>query len=110
MPTDMRTVPSPDGRFRASVATTPNGAAGVNITDAGTQELAMSIPTGRGAVQLAWSPDSNRLAYTSATDGPDGLVWRLRIVDLVEQQVALLESTAGMELHSVVWAPPLPGC
>jgi Tol biopolymer transport system component len=106
----MRSVLSPDGRFRASVATTPNGAAGVNITDAGAQEPIMTIPTGRGAVQLAWSPDSSRLAFTSGTDGPDGLVWRLNMVDLADQRVSLVESTAGMELHSVVWAPPLPGC
>src|SRR5712691_9986292 len=46
----MRTVLSPDGLFRASVATTPSGAAGVNITDASTQDPIMSIPTGRGAV------------------------------------------------------------
>jgi hypothetical protein len=106
----LRTVLSPDGRMRASVAGTPTGAAGINITDAGTQESIMSIPTGRGAVQLAWSPDSSRLAYTSGTDSPDGLVWRLRLVDVADQQVALVEATAGMELHSVVWAPPLPDC
>jgi hypothetical protein len=106
----MRTVLSPDGRFRASVATTPNGAGGVNITDVSSGEPVMDIQTGRGAVELAWSPDSSRLAYTSGVDGPGGLMWRLRIVDMSTQRVALVNSTAEMESYSVVWAPPLPGC
>src|SRR5262249_20934316 len=59
----LRATTSPDGRFRAGVSTTPNGAAGVNVFDLASGEMIMSVPTGRGAVQLAWSPDSNRLAY-----------------------------------------------
>ena len=70
----------------------------------------MSIPTGRGAVQLAWSPDGTHLAYTSGVDTPQGLIWRLRMVDLSEKSVSLLDSTGETEIHSVVWAPALSGC
>ena len=100
----MRASTSPDGRWRAGVLTMPNGAAGVNIADTTTGELVMNIPTGRGAVQLAWSPDSRRLAYTSGVDGGlDGLIWRLRIVDLAERSVALVEDTRDTDIHSVLW-------
>jgi hypothetical protein len=118
VPNDGRLVPadsmrgstSPDGHKRAAVATMPTGAAGVNIADLTAGETLMSIPTGRGAVQLAWSPDSTHLAYTSGTDNPAGLIWRLGMVDLSERSVALLDATGEMEIHSVVWVPALAGC
>jgi hypothetical protein len=72
--------------------------------------MVMNIPTGRGAVQLAWSPDAKRLAYTSGVDSPQGLIWRLRMVDVVDRSVSLLDATGEMEIHSVIWAPALAGC
>jgi hypothetical protein len=89
--------------LRAGVATMPTGAAGVNIADITAGELIMNIPTGRGAVQLAWSPDSRRLAYTSGVDSPNGLIWRLRIVDVAERSVALVEDTRDLDIHTVLW-------
>jgi hypothetical protein len=106
----MRGLTSPDGLLRAGVATVPTGAAGVNVYDLESSELVLSIPTGRGAVQLAWSPDSTHLAYTSGVDSPQGLIWRLRMVDLSNKSVSLLDSTGEMEIHSVIWAPALSGC
>jgi hypothetical protein len=106
----MRGLTSPDGRLRAAVATMPTGAAGVNIIDMQSGESLMNIPTGRGAVQLAWSPDSTHLAYTSGVDSPQGLSWRLRMVDLSDKSVSLLDVTGEMEIHSVIWAPALAGC
>jgi dipeptidyl aminopeptidase/acylaminoacyl peptidase len=106
----MRGSTSPDGRLRAAVATMPTGAAGVNIVDVQSGEPLMNIPTGRGAVQLAWSPDSNYLAYTSGVDSPQGLTWRLRMVDLSDKSVSLLDATGDMDIHTVVWAPALSGC
>src|SRR5712691_4861338 len=106
----MRGSTSPDGRLRAAVATMPTGAAGVNIVDLQSGESLMNIPTGRGAVQLAWSPDSSHLAYTSGLDSPQGLSWRLRMVDLLDKSVSLLDATGDMEIHSVVWVPALSGC
>ena len=79
-----------------------DGAAGINILDTSAGELVINIPTGRGAVQLAWSRDSRQLAYTSGLDSPYGLVSRLRIVDMAEQSVALVE-TRDMDIHSVLW-------
>jgi hypothetical protein len=109
-PTSMRAVISPDGTLKAAVEATPDGAAGISITNAASGNEVMNIPTGRGAPQLAWSPDSARLAYTSGNDTPAGLLWKLRMVDLASQKVDLLGSTQDMHLHSVLWAPPLPGC
>jgi hypothetical protein len=106
----MRGLTSPDGRLRAVVATMPTGAAAVSIVDLQSGEPLMNIPTGRGAVQLAWSPDSSHLAYTSGVDSPLGLSWRLRMVDLSAKSVSLLDATGEMEIHSVVWAPALAGC
>jgi hypothetical protein len=70
----------------------------------------MHIPTGRGAPQLAWSPDSSRLAFTSGTDTAEGLLWQLRMVSLPDKKVSLFEPTQDLHLHSVLWAPPLAGC
>jgi hypothetical protein len=106
----MRGSTSPDRLLRAAVATMPTGAAGVNIFDLPSGESVMNIPTGRGAVQLAWSPDSTHLAYTSGVDSPDGLMWRLRMVDLSDKKVSLLDATGEREIHSVIWAPALSGC
>jgi hypothetical protein len=105
----MRTVVSPDHAYRATVASMPNGAAGVSITDA-SGELVQRIPTGRGAVQLAWAPDSTRLAYTSGTDTASGLDWRLRVVDLRTHEVSLVEPTRQLEVHSVLWLSAAPEC
>ena len=99
----MRATTSPDGRYRAGIASMPTGAAGVNILDVQSGELVMTAPTGRAAPQLAWSPDSTRLAFTSGADSSDGIVWRLRIVDVAERSVALIEDTRDMEIHSVLW-------
>jgi hypothetical protein len=108
--TAMRSTVSPDGAYRATVASMPNGAAGVTITDVSAGELRLRVATGRGAVQLAWSPDSTKLAYTSGVDTASGLDWRLRMVDLNDDQVTLVDSTRQLEVHSVLWVPALPGC
>lgn len=110
MPDAMRVAASPDGHYRAAVSNAPGGAAGINILDASSGELVMSVPTGRGAIEVAWAPDSSRLAFTSGTDGVEGLVWKLRMVDLADRSITLFESTRDMEIHSVVWAPRLAGC
>jgi hypothetical protein len=106
----LRTALSPDGKLRAVVAATPTGAGGINIYAAGTTEPVQSIPTGRGAVELAWSPDSTHLAYTSGVDGPDGLIWRLRVLDLADGSVTLVDTPGDLQIHSVVWVPALSGC
>jgi hypothetical protein len=106
----LRQARSPDGQLRATVATTPTGAGGIRIFAAGATEPMRSIPTGRGAVELAWSPDSTRLAYTSGDEGPFGLIWRLRIYDLAEGTTTVVDTPGDLQVHSVVWVPPLPGC
>lgn len=106
----MRSLISPDGQRRATVATSSRGSVAVELFDVGQSDPFMSIPTGLGPIQLAWSPDSARLAYTSSMAGQDGIVWRLRMVDVAERSVAPVESTRGLALHAVVWVPPLGGC
>ena len=49
------------------------------------------------------------MAAPTSADAGDRCAGDLLLVD-GDQQVALVEATAGMELHSVVWAPPLPDC
>jgi Tol biopolymer transport system component len=106
----MRAALSPDRLFRASIAADSSGATGVSVVDLGAGEVIMTLPTGRGAVQLAWSPDSSHLAFTSGTDGADGLIWKLSIVDIAERSVAQLDSVQDLQIHSVVWAPTPGGC
>jgi hypothetical protein len=106
----MRTAISPDRQWRATVATSSRGSVAVEIFAGDSTEPSMSIPTGLGPIQLAWSPDSNRLAYTSSMAGQNGIVWRLRMVDIAERSVALLDSTRDLQLHSVVWVPQLGEC
>jgi WD40-like Beta Propeller Repeat len=106
----MRAAPSPNRQFRASVGADSRGSTGVSILDVGEGEVIMNLPTGRGAVELAWSPDSSQLAFTSGTDGPDGLTWQLYIADIAERSVSLLESTRDLQIHSVVWAPVPSSC
>jgi hypothetical protein len=106
----MRMVTSPNGRYRAAVGNTPSGAAGFNILDTSAGELIVSLPTGRGAVQMAWAPDSTHLAFTSGTDSSAGLIWKLREVDLTDQSVALVESTRDMAVHSALWTPRSAAC
>jgi hypothetical protein len=107
----MRSAISPNGLLRAAVATTSIGAAGVNISDVASQSDVLNIQTGRGAVQLAWSPESDRLAFTSGTQAGVGiLAFQLRIANMTDRVVAPPDSTRDMDIHSVIWAPPLPGC
>jgi hypothetical protein len=106
----MRSVLSPDQRLAAVIDRTPQGAGGISILDAASKDEVLHIQTGRGAPQLAWSPDSMRLAYTSGNDSPDGLVWRLRMMVMTDRQPTLVGSTQDLSLHSVLWAPPLSGC
>ncbi len=109
-PRSMRGETSPDGRLAAVIEKTPDGAAGISILDVSSNSEVMHIPTGRGAPQLAWSPDSTRLAFTSGTDTPAGMLWQLRIADMTSQTVELLGATQDLRLHSVVWLPSAPAC
>ena len=106
----MRAAASPDQRLKAVVDRTPQGAGGISILDAGSNDEVLHIQTGRGAPQLAWSPDSTRLAYTSGNDSATGLLWRLRMMPMTDQRPTLVSSTQDLSLHSVLWAPALPGC
>jgi hypothetical protein len=106
----MRAIVSPNGQLQASVEKTPDGAAAISILDVASQSEVMHISTGRGAPQLAWSPDSAWLAFTSGSDTADGLLWQLRMASLADHSVALLGLTQDLHLHSVLWAPALPGC
>jgi hypothetical protein len=106
----MRSAISPDRQWRATVATSSRGSVAVELFASDSSEPVMSIPTGLGPVQLAWSPDSSRLAYTSSMAGPNCIVWRLRMVDVAERSVALVDSTRALQLHSVVWVPQLGDC
>jgi dipeptidyl aminopeptidase/acylaminoacyl peptidase len=106
----MRSAVSPDQHVVAVVDRTPQGAGGISILDAASKAEVLYIQTGRGAPQLAWSPDSTRLAYTSGNDSPTGLLWRLRMMVMTDRQPTLLGSTQDLSLHSVLWAPPLSGC
>jgi hypothetical protein len=107
----LRVAIAPSGLLRAAVATTSVGAAGVNVSDVASQTDLLNIPTGRGAVQLAWSPESDRLAFTSGTQAGVGiLAFQLRIATMADHVVAPVERTRDMDIHSVIWAPPLPGC
>jgi hypothetical protein len=38
------------------------------------------------------------------------LLWRLRTFAMTDQRPTLLTSTQDLNLHSVLWAPPLGGC
>jgi hypothetical protein len=106
----MRAADSPDGKLRAAVVRTPQGAAGISILDNTSGSEVAHINTGRGAPQLAWAPDSARLAYTSGNDSPAGLIWKLRTFSPGATQPALVGAARDLSLHSVLWAPPLPGC
>jgi len=106
----MRSAVSPDQRLKAVVERTPQGAGGISIVDAASEDEVLHVQTGRGAPQLAWSPDSTRLAYTSGNDSAGGLLWRLRTIAMTDQRPTLLGSTQDLSLHSVLWAPPLSGC
>jgi hypothetical protein len=107
----MKAIDSPDGRLRAVVTNGIMGSVtGVDIVDRNTAERLMTIPTGRGAITLAWSPDSTRLAFTSSQGGQNALLWRLQIATIVDRKVFSPEVTGDLQIHSVVWAPPLPGC
>jgi hypothetical protein len=106
----MRAAPSPDQQFRAVVEATPQGANGISILDGSSGDEVWHIPTGRGAPQLAWSPDAQRLAYTSGNDSPDGLVWKLRMASLADKTALIVDATQDLLLDSVIWAPAAPDC
>jgi len=107
----MHAANSADGRFRAEALRSFQGApAGIEIFDMATGEQVLNMRTTRAAITLAWSPDSQRLAFTSGEDGPDGLLWRLQMVDIASRRVSLVDSTRDMQVFSVLWAPALPGC
>jgi hypothetical protein len=107
----MKAVRSPNGQFRAVVTTGIMGAAtGIDVFDLTSQELVMHIVTGRGAITMAWSPDSARLAFTSSAGGQLELLWRLQIADIPERRVMPVETTSDLQVHSVAWVPSLPGC
>jgi dipeptidyl aminopeptidase/acylaminoacyl peptidase len=106
----MRAALSPDQQFRAVVDTTPQGANGISILDSTSGDEVWHIPTGRGAPQLAWSRDAQRLAFTSGTDSQDGLIWKLRMASVADHSVQLVNATQDLFLHSVLWAPASPDC
>jgi len=105
-----RTVLSPDGQVRATVATSSRGSVALELFEAGQLDPFLSVPTGLAQIQMAWSPDSTRLAYVSSMAGRDGIVWRLRIIDVASGSVEPVEATLDLHLHSVVWLPATPGC
>jgi hypothetical protein len=82
----------------------------LELFDAGQAEPFLSVPTGLAQIQMAWSPDSTRLSYVSSMAGRDGIVWRLRIIDVASRTVEPVEATLDLHLHSVVWLPATPGC
>jgi Tol biopolymer transport system component len=98
-----RTVMSPDGQLRATVATSTRGSVALELFEPDQTDPFMSVPTGLAQIQMAWSPDSSRLAFVSSMAGRDGIVWRLRMIDVAERTVAPVESTLDLYLHSVVW-------
>jgi hypothetical protein len=106
----MRSALSPDQQFRAVVDTTPQGANGISILNGSSGDELWRIPTGRGAPQLAWSADAQRLAFTSANDSQDGLVWKLRMANVGDHTVQVVEATQDLFLHSVIWAPVSSEC
>jgi hypothetical protein len=106
----MRTVFSPDQRLRAVVDTTSRGADAVSILDSGSGDEVWHIPTGRGAPQLAWSPDAQRLAFTSGMDAGGGMEWRLRMANLGDRSVQVPQVAQQLSLDSVVWVPPPADC
>lgn len=110
MPLSMRSVVSPDGQLRAAVEKTPQGASGISISDVASDDEVIHVPTGRGAPQLAWSPDGARLAFTTASDSHEGLIWQLHMLDIASQTVSVVDLTRDLQLHSVLWPPPPPDC
>ena len=80
-----RTVLSPDGQVRATVATSTRGSVALELFEAGQSDPFLSVPTGLAQIQMAWSPDSTRLAYVSSMAGQNGIVWRLRMVDVASR-------------------------
>ena len=106
----MRAIFSPDQRLRAVVDTTSRGADAISIVDTGSGAEVWHIPTGRGAPQLAWSPDAQRLAYTSGMDTGDGMEWRLRVANLADHNVQVPQVAQELYLDSVVWVPAPADC
>jgi hypothetical protein len=106
----MRAVFSPDLRLRAVVDTTSRGADAISIRDGGSGAEVWHIPTGRGAPQLAWSPDAQRLAYTSGVDTGGGMEWRLRVANLADHDVQVPTAAQELYLDSVVWVPAPADC
>ena len=106
----MRSMFSPDQRLRAVVDTTSRGADAISILDAGSGDEVWHIPTGRGAPQLAWSPDAQRLAFTSGMDTGGGMEWRLRVANLGDRSVQVPQVAQELLLDSVIWVPPAGEC
>jgi len=106
----MRSAFSPDQRLRAVVDTTSRGADAISILDGGSGDEMWRIPTGRGAPQLAWSPDAQRLAFTSGMDTGGGMEWRLRVANLADRSVQMPPVAQELFLDSVVWVPPAGEC
>lgn len=109
-PMSMRSVVSTDGQLRATVESTPQGASGISVTAEATGDEVMHVATGRGAPQMAWSPDSSRMAFTTGSDSGEGLIWQLRMLDVISQTASVVDLTRDLRLHSVLWPPPPPGC
>lgn len=106
----MRAAVSPDQRLRAVVDATPQGASGISILDSASGQEVWTLGTGRGAPQLAWSPDAQRLAFTSGTDSGEGMIWQLRMASLADRTVQLVGAAQDLRLHSVMWLPPADDC
>ena len=106
----MRSAFSPDQRLRAVVDTTSRGADAISIVDGSSGDEVWHIPTGRGAPQLAWSPDAQRLAFTSGAETNGGMDWRLRVANLADHTVAIPQVAQDLFLDSVIWAPPPADC
>jgi len=106
----MRAAFSPDQRLRAVVDTTSRGADAISILDADSGDEVWHIPTGRGAPQLAWSPDAQRLAFTSGMDTGGVMEWRLRVANLGDRSVQVPQVAQELFLDSVIWVPPAGEC
>jgi Tol biopolymer transport system component len=94
---------SPDGRWIAAIGSQQSGELVLRDTENGMEQ---TLQTPRSILDLAWAPDSARIAYSTYGDEPGRLLIQWMDVTCIQRaEVCQPESHMLAVGHSVAWSP-----